>query len=138
MKSLKTLIKLHKKTLDDLLHNINKLEQQRSNFIESLTNMRFQTEQELKQYSGSEYAFMLDKYLQTMQNNEKNLTVQLHQVEQQISSLRDDLHTQFTELKKFEIAYENRQKQERLAAEKLAVKSLDEFNNTRFILDKKK
>ena len=137
MKTIKTLIKFHKKQLDNLLNSINALESQKNQlnlFLEDLNN---QAKKESENYIGTEYAFMLDKYLANLQVSRKQLTTQITQLTCQIKLLRDQLHDKFAELKKFEIALQNRLIKEQMEVKKAETKFLDELNNKKYAHVKK-
>jgi flagellar export protein FliJ len=136
MKSLKILIKLHKKKLDDLTKQINNLENRKDKLNISLKKLQEQILSELKKFMGTEYVFMLDNYMKSSEDKEQKLKTQIKQLEEQILGLRDQLAEQFAELKKFEIALENRLKAEQEVIRKSEVKALDEFNTIKHNLSK--
>lgn len=136
MKTLKTLIRLHKKQIDDLVKEIGLLEEQRRRFVQSLEDLKKQVVIEIKHYAGSEYVFMLDNYLKSAEKNRKRLIIEIAQAEKNIESLRDILREQFGELKKFEIAMQKRQYQEKIKLLKEESKLMDEFGITKFNVDK--
>jgi flagellar export protein FliJ len=136
VKSLKTLIKLHKKELDDLLSRINALENQKDELCLFLQNLEVEATRELEYYAGTEYAFMLGKYLENVEINRKHLISQITQVTGQIKLLRNQLHDKFAELKKFEIALQNRLNKEQNEIKKAETKLLDEINTNKFAFNK--
>ena len=135
MKTLKTLIRLHKKQLDDLLKKINNLEEQKDNFTKTLRYLEDQATKELEEYCGGQYAFMLEKYLENIEDKKKQLINHIDNTDRQIQSLRIELYDKFTELKKFEIALENHLKREQNLLKAAETKSLDEFNTNQFTLN---
>ena len=135
MKTLKTLIRLHKKQLDDLLKKINNLEEQKDNFTKTLRYLEEQAAKELEEYCGGQYAFMLEKYLENMEDKKKQLMEHIYNTDRQIQSLRIELYDRFAELKKFEIALENHLKREWELLKTAEIKSLDEFNTNQFNLN---
>lgn len=136
MKSLKTLIKLHKQKLDDLLKQINNLEEKKSIHESSLKKLKTEILAELKKYMGTEYAFMLDNYMKSAEDREHKLKSEIEALREQITILREELASEFAELKKFEIALQNRVNIEKEIERKAEVKSLDEFNNIKYAKDK--
>jgi len=135
MKTLKTLIRLHKKQLDDLLKKINNLEEQKDNFTKTLRYLEDQAAKELEEHCGGQYAFMLEKYLENIEDKKKQLIDHIDNTDRQIQSLRIELYDKFTELKKFEIALENHLKREQNLLKITETKSLDEFNTNQFTLN---
>ena len=136
MKSLKTLIKLHKKKLDDLVKQINNLEEKKNIYETRLKKLQAEILIELKKYTGTEYAFMLDNYMKSAEGREQKFKEQIKEFEQQISVLRAELAEQFAELKKFEIALQNRINIEKEKERQAEVKNLDEFNSIKYAKDK--
>ena len=135
MKTLKTLIRLHQKQLDDLLKKINNLEEQKNNLSKTLQYLENQVTKELEEYCGGRYAFMLEKYLKNMENKKKQLIEHIENTDRQIQSLRSELHDKFAELKKFEIALQNHLKREQNLLKVAETKFLDEFNTNQFNLN---
>lgn len=132
MKTLKTLIKLHKKKLDDLLVQITDLEGQKKRLEKILEQMLLDAEHELQSHAATEYAFMLDQYLNYIRKQQKLCTKQITDLEKHIASLRGDLFDQFGELKKLEITLQKKQQAIKLAAEKAENKALDEMTILRY------
>ena len=134
MKTLKILIRLHKKQLDDLLKKINNLEEQKNNLTKTLAFLEEQAKKELEEYYASQYAFMLEKYLQNFENKKKLLTEHINKTDKLIQTLRSELQDKFAELKKFEIALQNHLNKEQNLIKAAEIKSLDEFNTSQFNL----
>lgn len=136
MKALHILIKLHKRQLDNLLISINALESKKNQLTISLQNFEAQAQKERAADLGSEYAFMLSRYLAVISNHQKQLTGQIAQVSYQIDLLRNQLQDKFAELKKLEIVQQNRLSHQRLCRNKAETKFLDELNTVKFVLAK--
>ena len=135
MKSLKTLIKLHKQKLDDLVKQINNLEAKKSICEASLKKLKAEILIELKKYMGTEYAFMLDNYMKSAEDREQKLESEIKALDEEIAVLREELALAFNELKKFEIALQNRINTEKELERKADVKELDEFNSIKYAKD---
>jgi hypothetical protein len=136
MKSLRTLIKLHKQKLDDLVKQINNLEDLKRVHEASLKKLKSEILVELKKFMGTEYAFMLDNYMKSAEDREIKLKAEIKALDKEIAVLREELSEQFAELKKFEIALQNRINAEKEIERKAEVKSLDEFNSIKYAKDK--
>jgi flagellar FliJ protein len=134
MKTLKILIRLHKKQLDDLLRKINKLEEQKDNLAKTLSYLEEQAKKELEEYYDSPYAFMLEKYLQNFADTKKQLTESIGRIDKLIETLRHELQDKFAELKKFEIALAKERNKQQILIRAAETKSLDEFNVSKFNL----
>lgn len=138
MKSLTTLIKLHKKKLDDLHKEIVALENSKIGCESALSVLKDQMLDEQENFKGSEYIFALDSYMKNCRIKEKSLELDIENLTEQILKARDRLREQFSELKKYEIALQNRinlQKEQDRAVEN---KLLDEFNTINFNINKDK
>ncbi len=133
MKSLRTLIKLHKNQLDEMLVKMNKLEAKKQDLTMSLDKIIKEAQQEAEKYFKSPYAYMLDNYLQQAEENKQKLSEQIEQVNQDILVLYEQLHDKFAELKKFEIALQNRLSEQQNLLKKAELKILDELNTMKFI-----
>lgn len=138
MKALKTLIKLHKTQINSLTKAINAIENRRTSLIQELEDLKNAVQLECQKYIGTDYAFMLDKYLTNAEENQKQLNQQINELEQQIDILRNQLKEQFSELKKFEIILQNRIQEERDIDRSNEIKVLDELTTIKFNSDKLK
>ncbi len=133
MKTLKTLVKLQKKQLDDLLLQIAAKVAKKDAIEEKMKSMQDEAEEEKQRYQGStEYAFMLSQYLDYTTKQEKLYTKEMTELDREIDVMRDDLFNQFGELKKLEITLERRIQAEKLAASKAEDKALDEMTVLRY------
>lgn len=132
MKSLKTLVKLNKSELDRLLNykkdieeNIEYTEATKSKLVE-------EAKVEIQKYHNTEFAFMLENYLQEHRTKLEKLDDYIMQFKKMLAETEEKIANQFTELKKFEIALDNRKKaldeKEKIAE----MKFIDEFNTNKF------
>jgi flagellar biosynthesis chaperone FliJ len=137
MKPLKTLVRLNKDKLDKILAEINKLEELKAKLKIKKEDLIAEAKAETDKYAGTEFAYMLDKYLADCRDKQQKITSQIQNLELQIIRLRNDLSIQFTELKKYEIALEKRQQALVEKQKKAETKQLDEFNTSKFVFDKK-
>jgi len=132
MKTLRTLIKLHKKQIDDLITEINDFDQQKDTLEQNLQNLLEQVNKEIAEFAAGDYAFMLDKFLTSSKHNEKKIKDKISKLIEHLESLREELYAQFSELKKYEIALQNRLLEEQEALKKYEMKILDEYNTNKF------
>jgi flagellar export protein FliJ len=137
MKTLKTLIKLSKNALDKTLREIDHLETEKSRLELKKKTLEEEAEAEVKKYSTSQYAYMLDIYMQQSRKLMQRIDAQILQTSLSIDKYRSILRDQYAELKKFEIALENKKKLKALKLKKIEDKFVDEFNINKFIFDKK-
>jgi flagellar biosynthesis chaperone FliJ len=137
MKTLKTLIKLHKRDLDKTLREIRQFEEEKSQLELDKKKVEEESVAEAKNYSASKYAYMLDRYLQNSRKRMQRIDAQILRISLSIDKLRSVLREQYAELKKFEIALENKKKLEELKLKKIENKFVDEFNINKFVFDKR-
>lgn len=137
MKTLTTLIKLHKNQLDKILRQIEHAESEKVRLELKKKAVEEEAEAEVQKYSISQYAYMLERYLENSRKLLQRIDVQILQASLSIDKLRSVLRDQYSELKKFEIALENKKKLEVIKFKKTENKFTDEFNVNKFIFDKK-
>ncbi len=136
-KTLKTLIKLHKNKLDKILKDVEFKESEKLRLEEKKTLIEEELNQEIEKYSATEFSFMLEKYVETSRKLIKRIEAQINQLETIITKLRIDLREQYSELKKYEIAFSNKQLLELEALKKYEAKQLDEFSINKFVTQSK-
>lgn len=137
MKALKTLIKLNKNQLDRTLRQIDHAEQEKARLELKKKTTEEEAEAEVQKYSKSQYAYMLDRYLENSRKILQRIDAQILQTSLSIDKLRSVLRDQYAELKKFEITLENKKKLEAAKLKKIEDKFIDEFNTNKFIFDQK-
>ncbi|MEM6339098.1 MAG: hypothetical protein AAF673_04150 [Pseudomonadota bacterium] len=137
MKALKTLIKLNKNQLDKTLRQIDHAEKEKARLELKKKTVEEEAEAEVQKYSKSQYAYMLDIYLENSRKILRRLDAQILQTSLSIDKLRSVLRDQYAELKKFEIALDNKKKLEAAKLKKIEDKFVDEFNTNKFIFDQK-
>ena len=137
MKTLKTLIKLNKTELDKTLREIDRCEAEKFRLKLKKKTVEEEAEAEAKKYSTSQYAYMLDIYMQQSRKIMQRIDAQILQTSLSIDKYRSVLRDQYAELKKFEIALENKKKLEALKQKKIEAKFVDEFNTNKFIFDQR-
>lgn len=127
-KSLKTLIKLNKNKLDNIVKLIQLRESELQKVIDKQVQLQTEIELETEKYCLSEYSFMLEKYLENSCKLTKKLEAKNIQLEGIIQKLRGALKDQYSDLKRFEIALAKKEKEEQIDLQILENKKLDEFN----------
>lgn len=137
MKALKTLIKLNKNQLDKTLRQIDHAEAEKVRLELKKKTVEEEAAAEVQKYSTSQYAYMLDRYLENSRKMLQRIDAQILQTSLSIDKLRSVLRNQYAELKKFEIALDNKKKLEAARFKKIENKFVDEFNTNKFIFDQK-
>jgi flagellar export protein FliJ len=137
MKVLKTLIKLNKNKLDKILRDLDRAESEKVRLEKKQQIIEEETGREIQKFSTTEYAYMLDRYMQNSRKTIKRIRAEIDQLLPIIEVLKIELRVQYSELKKFEIAFENKKKQEQEKQKKIEDKLLDEFSTNKFIFNKR-
>ena len=75
MKTLNTLIKLNKNKLDVILKKLDYIESEKLRLEQKQQSLEDEAESEVKKYSGTPYAYMLDRYMQSFRNIIKRIGI---------------------------------------------------------------
>lgn len=137
MKSISTLIKLHKKNLDEIVLKKNKAEQELQQLLEFLNILIEESKQEIEKYHNGEYAYILENYLKEFRAKKEDLESTINNYNKYIAKLESDLHNEFSELKKFEIIKKNRLAKQAEKDQKHEMDQLDELSIGGYIRNKK-
>lgn len=131
-KTLTTLIKLNKNKLDKILKEVELREIEKKRLFDKKNMMQNELNAEIEKFSSTEFSFMLEKYVEKSNKMIRTLDAQMMQQERIIDALRQTIKEQFAELKKFEIAYNNRKIIESDKDKKANDKIMDENNILKF------
>ena len=108
MKGLATLIKLHKRTLDELRRKIVSLENQKSQLQQASANLQEELEHEMRQAKKqAELSGFFGGFATRIQKRQEEIAKEIRSLDQQMAKLNNEIVEAFAELKKFEIAQEN-------------------------------
>lgn len=133
MKGLSTLIKLHKRTLDELRRSMASLENQKEQLQLAIKKMQEELEAELvlagKQPEMANFFGEFSKRIKTRQDM---LRQEIRSLDTQIIKLNDEIAAAFAELKKFEIAKENAMRRAREEEARKDTLMLDELAGQQF------
>lgn len=132
MKNLKTLIKLHKNYVDTTLREIARFNGAKELMEKRIVVLIEEMKAEATKFSSTEYGFVLDQYLTNARIARDKLKENIANLDKKILESQIILHNQFAELKKFEIALQNREKAIIEARDAAEVKELDELNIIRY------
>lgn len=128
MKGLLTLIKLSKRTLDELRRKMTSLENQKAQLEQAIVNLRKEVEEEMKMAAQRpEMGNFFGGFAKRMRQRELDLRAEISKVEQQILSLSEEITLAFADLKKYEIALENHKAREREKATRRETELMDEI-----------
>ena len=116
MKGINTLIKLHKRTLDELRRKMVSLESQKAQLQQAIRNLQQELNDEVSLGAKQpEMATFFGEFAKRIKERQEKMRDEIRLLDEQIKKLNEEIFDAFTELKKFEIAKENAQK--RAAAE---------------------
>ncbi len=108
MKGLATLIKLHKRTLDDLRRRMSSLENQKSQLQLASANLQKELEHEMQLAKKQvEMSGFFGDFAKRMQKRQDDIAQEIRSLDQQMKKLNEEITEAYGELKKFEIAQEN-------------------------------
>jgi len=128
MKGLATLIKLHKRTLDELRRRMVNLENQKSELqrLSTALNEELRTEMALATKTAEMRNFFGD-FAKRIKARQDKIASEIIALDKQMERLRIEISEAFTELKKFEIAQENAKLREKEAASRKETIEMDEI-----------
>jgi len=108
MKGLKTLIRLHKRNLDDLRRQMVALENEKAQLQQTIVVMQRELESEILLAGNQpEMSSFFGEFAKRIKNRQEAISQEIVVVDGKIDKLNNEISTEFTELKKFEIALEN-------------------------------
>jgi uncharacterized protein (UPF0335 family) len=134
-KTLCSLIKLNKNKLDLILKDIDIKKSEKTRIEEKKQALQAETDQEINRYSATEFSFILEKYVENNNKIIRHLQAKINKLEIIITNLNSELFDQYSELKKFQVAFDNKILQEKTRIRKLEEKQIDEYNITNFSLN---
>lgn len=136
MKTLKTLIKIHQQQVDEIKIKLAHTNEQIQKLIKELEMLQQKNYEEIQKYSGTEFSFMLEQYLNNSHARQQKINEQKSMFEQELEILEDQLFEEYAELKKFEITLDRRQDEERKKIAKKEADALEEYSIMKYNFDK--
>lgn len=133
MKTLDTLIRLHKRTLDELRRNMVALENQKAQLRQAIHTLHKELEKEIALAGEQpEMANFFGEFAKRIKNRQEVINQEIVALDAKISNLNDEIFTAFTELKKYEIARENAKLRAKAEANRKETLMLDEIAAQQF------
>ena len=127
MSSLKTIIRLQKWKLDEKRRALAELQNLAERLQAEIDRLKEEVAAERETARGNvEYSFTYINYIQSAMERGKRLTQSLGQVEGQIAVATDEMAEAFQELKRYELAEEERLKREKEKLKRKEANMLDE------------
>jgi flagellar FliJ protein len=128
MKGVKTLIKLAKRTLDDLRRKMASLESQKTKLQQTSAKLQKELEDEIKLASKQpEMGSFFGGFAKRIQKRQEDIAAEIKKIDQQMVTLREQIADAYGELKKYEIAEENALKREQEEEKRKDTIQLDEI-----------
>jgi hypothetical protein len=128
MKGLDTLIKLHKRTLDELRRQIGVLENQKQQLLDTSKKLAEDLIHEMRMASEKpEMAQFYTGFSKRIQERQKTIALEVRKLDQQIAKLTDEARIAFGEVKKYEIAKANAEKRKQKEIARKETIMLDEI-----------
>lgn len=108
MKGLATLIRLHKRSLDELRRQMVLLENEKAQLQQAIIIMQRELEAEMSIAGDNpEMGGFFGEFAKRIKNKQDTIKQEIAKVDEKIIKLNDEIASAFAELKKFEIALEN-------------------------------
>lgn len=108
MKTLNTLIRLHKRTLDELRRNMVALENQKTQLQQTIKSLQNELEKEVALAGKQvEMANFFGEFAKRIRGRQDVIHQEIRGIDGKIEALNKEIFEAFTELKKYEIASEN-------------------------------
>lgn len=127
MSSLKTIIRLQKWKLDEKRRALAELQNLADRLKAEIERLKEEVAAEQETARGNiEYSFTYSNYIQAAMERGKRLTQSMGQVEGQIAVATDEMAEAFQELKRYELAEEERLKREKDKLKRKEANMLDE------------
>ncbi|MBY0406429.1 MAG: hypothetical protein K2Q01_01965 [Rickettsiales bacterium] len=128
MKGLLTLIKLSKRTLDELRRKLTALETAKAQKEQAIIQLRQEVEREMHMASQRpEMGNFFGGFAKRMRLREQELHAEILKTDKEIDAMREEIAKAFAEQKKYEIALENAKLREKEKLARLETIAMDEI-----------
>ncbi len=108
MKTLNTLIRLHKRTLDELRRRMGALETEKGQLQQAIAALQKELDTEVALAGKQlEMANFFGEFAKRIKNRQETLRQETRALDAKIAELNKEIFEAFTELKKYEIAKDN-------------------------------
>lgn len=133
MKGLNTLIKLNKRTLDELRRKMVALENQKAQLLQASAKLDEELQSEIKLASKTpEMGQFFGGFSNRIKNRQQEIVFEVKKLDKQIDELNIEIGIAFSELKKYEIALANAKQREKAAHERKLTIEMDEIAQQQF------
>lgn len=126
MKSINTLIKMNTRELDELRKEVVKLEEEKQRLIDNNNNMEEQLQREhILASNDTEMGIAFANYRRFIRSKQAEILKSLKNLEKKIDSLKEDVATKFSEVKKYEILLNSKMLEEQKKISDMENKEMD-------------
>lgn len=130
MKGILTLIKLSRRTLDELRRGLSALENEKEQLQKLQAALRDELRQEMETAGKQpEMAHFFGDYAKRIQGRQDKILQEIRAVEKQMEKMAEAISAAFTEVKKYEIARDNELARVREETERREAAELDEVGS---------
>lgn len=133
MKALNTLIRIHKRNLDELRRNMVALENQKAQLEQAIIVLHQELDREIALASKQpEMSNFFGEFAKRIKGRQETLRQEIIAIDIKINELNDQIFAEFTEIKKFEISRENKKTRLKEAENRKETLMLDEIASQQF------
>lgn len=133
MKGLTTLIKLNKRTLDELRRKMVALENQKAQLLQASAKLQEELLAEIKLASKTpEMGQFFGGFSNRIKKRQEDIAAEVQKLDKQMDDLNVEIRAAFSELKKFEIALDNAKMRAKASQERKLTIEMDEIAQQQF------
>lgn len=138
MKGINTLIRLSKRTLDELRKQQAVLEAQREKLLEAVRKLKQEMEREMSlSAKAPEMATFYGQFAKHIRARQDDIRGEIAKVDAQIEQMADKIAEAFADLKKYEIARDNAKARQKAEEARKETIMMDDIAGVRFIRQQK-
>ena len=133
MKGLNTLIKLHRRTLDELRRKMVSLENQKAQLLQASDKLNEELAAEIRMASKTpEMGQFFGGFSNRIKKRQAELAAEVQKLDKQMETLNVEIREAFAEVKKYEIALENAKQRIAAEGERRETIAMDEMAGQQF------
>ena len=133
MKGLSTLIKLHKRTLDELRRQMLSLENQKAQLQQASANLNKELQDEMQAAKKqADMSGFFGGFAKRIQKRQEEIAKEIRSLDQQMAKLNNEITEAYAEVKKYEIAQENAKRREAEEEKRKETIAMDEIAGQQF------
>ncbi len=134
MKGITTLIRLSKRTLDELRKKQVALEQEKESLLQASKKLADELHKEMNLAAKTpEMGGFYGKFSKRIQKRQSDVKAEITRIEGEIAAVAEQIMQAFSEIKRYEIVRDNAVKTAKYEALRKETADLDEISTTRFL-----